>query len=277
MIERTSERRLRGVTGDADGNAVMRNELSKQPSARGNRAVPPLTGAFTLVELLVVVAIIAVLIAVLLPAMSAARERARRVKCASNLRQISHGWQMYLQDSLDTFPYSHRNIRWFYGGKIETYDVRGPGALNPRPINPHLGLDGYGNRTADIFSCPNDRGAVGLRDPGSRGVRTYDRMGNSYPLNAALLRMPPSRSVSHRNPVHVTEIDYPPSQVVLLGDHQSIWTPIDVRTFSAFWHDDNGSTMNLGFLDGHAAFMRVEWGERTTAAYTFRIERPDPE
>lgn len=60
--------------------------------------------AFTLIELLVVIAIIAILAALLLPVLSNAKKAAYRAQCASNLKQLATGIQLFADDHEDSLP-----------------------------------------------------------------------------------------------------------------------------------------------------------------------------
>src|SRR5690348_8028879 len=83
---------------DQDFQSPVWRQGEIPPMNRKNRS------GFTLIELLVVIAIIAVLAAILFPVFARAREQARKVGCTSNLRQVSVGMTMYVQDYDEHFP-----------------------------------------------------------------------------------------------------------------------------------------------------------------------------
>lgn len=64
---------------------------------------------FTLIEMLVVIAIIAILAGLLLPAIQLARKRARRIECASQVRQVALGMSLYGDDNDGMLPAADAN------------------------------------------------------------------------------------------------------------------------------------------------------------------------
>jgi prepilin-type N-terminal cleavage/methylation domain-containing protein len=115
--------------------------------------------AFTLVELLVVVAIIAVLIALLLPSLGRAREMAKRAVCASNLRQNAMACLMYAEDNKGWFPQAD----WRGGNLIDCNNGYFPWVKPSNyPVDepPHASMDGqllfkrYGFKLKSL-ACPS--------------------------------------------------------------------------------------------------------------------------
>jgi prepilin-type N-terminal cleavage/methylation domain-containing protein/prepilin-type processing-associated H-X9-DG protein len=98
--------------------------------------------AFTLIELLIVIAIIAILAALLLPVFQEVRIRAYRAQCLSNLRQIGLGIQLYEQDNQEKLMPGHL--------------LAAPNPVTGNDVAGWAGVSYPYLRSTGIFVCPTD-------------------------------------------------------------------------------------------------------------------------
>ena len=132
--------------------------------APGEGSFPGAT-AFTLVELLTVIAIIAILASLLLPALSHARAKADGIRCLNNHRQLALAWKMYAEDNHDRLLYASGDddpskdpYVWVTGymdydpGNRSNWDVAQD--IKKSPLWPYCG------GSAAIWKCPADKSTV---------------------------------------------------------------------------------------------------------------------
>jgi type II secretory pathway pseudopilin PulG len=119
--------------------------------------------AFTLIDTLISIAVIVLLIGLLTPSLSSANEVARRIACASNLRQIGLGLAMYADDWNGRLPPSvflEPHGRGSGPATQEMVTLRLSGAPGERPAWDGLGLLFAGDYlpAPRVFYCPSHRG-----------------------------------------------------------------------------------------------------------------------
>ncbi len=98
------------------------------------------SSAFTLSELLVVIAVIVILIALLLPVLSRAKEKARRTTCLNNLKQVNLALHLYAGENGDRLPNLGLGTYVTYKDAVKSF----------------AGLNGPSSPQDKIFTCPDD-------------------------------------------------------------------------------------------------------------------------
>ncbi len=230
--------------------------------------------AFSLIELLIVLGIIGLLSAVLVAALGASRERARSLKCASNLRQLAIALKTYEAEHGE-FPYGYRPPA------TGDFHANYPGATNDLPgwwwLNSAASYHRSESPGQSVLWCPS-RKITGTR-------HTTNVLRANYGVNGSVCgRLPrfpslsltdtpePSRTLLVMDAGYALifwlqaadpplpkvdfDLDFPAYVPGLEANAQRSIS--EERQHDAIHGRHAGKTLNIAFLDGHTKRVRAE-------------------
>jgi len=250
-----------------------------QPTSRCRQQI----SAFTLVELLVVIAVIAILAALLLPTLSKAKDRAQTLVCLNNLKQLELCCHLYSTDFNDFLP--PNQVGGFVSVPSSTNGLST--VTNSRSWCPGIAPQDIGtannvesgnifsyNRSPPIYRCPADRSTVNGHP---ELLRT-----RSFCMNISL-NCDDARSTYRK----FTEIvKPPPSDLFVFIDTQEddIWdATFGIFSADSYWSsywidlaaDRHNRGANLSFADGHVEYHR--WRSPKPSDFNIPVAGADDE
>lgn len=217
--------------------------------------------AFTLIELLIVIAIIAILAVMLLPALARSKAMAQRIKCVSNLHQLGLAAQLYWDDNAgNCFRYTSGMTN---GGQLFWFGWLGPGAEGERLFDPQPGALWPYLTGRSVELCPSLNDTAGQLKNKANGAA----YGYGYNLHLAA---PPTKP-----PVSAAKISRP-SELALLADAAQVNTfqapaspenpmleefyYVSTNHTEATAHFRHAERANAVFADGHVGMEKMVTG-----------------
>jgi len=253
---------------------------------------------FTLVELLVVIAVVSLLVSMLLPSLQKARAAARRIGCASNLKQIDNAMRFYLGEwknnyppgYFNTLPNGDPNEGTGCAGWLGRAGVGGGMELYKRQLNKYLVKDPQTAVDVPVARCPADLFIIRYTGFPWAAESMYHWQGSSYTFNCRggwalapgprnLLRgLDADTYATWQSGINAAKIKEPARFVVAtdyagvsivyfgtgsVGIHESQWHYPPLTSGGAVYE----VTSNALFADGHVTSITVRAGVDTTADY----------
>jgi prepilin-type N-terminal cleavage/methylation domain-containing protein len=244
------------------------SQPSTLPGCEGRGGCCP-DSAFTLIELLLVIAIIAVLAALLMPALATAKSKGKQTACLNNLRQLALSFQMYSADNDGKLAQNNPLAEpggncWVLGDMKVGADATNTAIIRQGKLFPYAGQ-------VALYRCPTDPSRVN-DVPRVRSYAMNSWVGSRYMETH-------SRPTGFRTYVRDSELSAvgPAMLWVIADEHEAsiddAWflvTMDDSRPFASFPATRHERSYGLNFGDGHAEFYKLrdpktELGEGQTS------------
>jgi prepilin-type N-terminal cleavage/methylation domain-containing protein/prepilin-type processing-associated H-X9-DG protein len=202
--------------------------------------------AFTMTELMIVVAVIAVVFLLLFPD-NKTKRRSSRIGCVNNMKQVGLSFRLFATDNQDKFPFFTSTND---GGSMETVPEGTNGQVQPAPLHYMHFLDMSNELgTPQILQCPTDKSVLPVNN--SSSFSNFNNQACSYFAGTSADLTQPNiilagdkNLTNYQRPIGITNI----SMFITITTNRNHGNPKSMA--AGFDHDMHGGAGNVALVDG---------------------------